>query len=112
MLQLIEVSIGMPAPVNLVWLDLKFRGLAAELVLSADRYSGRDLVERGIAARVVPEGEVLSAARDYADRLAAHPGRSLVAAKQTMRALDGIEHFGDRVKAAQATWREASGQYI
>ncbi|MEE8337927.1 MAG: enoyl-CoA hydratase/isomerase family protein [Dehalococcoidia bacterium] len=112
MLQLIEVSIGMPAPVNLVWLDLKFRGLAAELVLSANRYSGRDLVERGLAARAVPDGEVLSAARAYADRLAAHPRGSLVAAKQTMRALDGIEHFGDRVKAAQATWREASGQYI
>jgi enoyl-CoA hydratase/carnithine racemase len=111
-LQLIEVSIGMPAPVNLAWLDLKFRGLASELTLSADRYSGAELVERGLAKRVVADDAVLTEARAYADHLGAHPRRGLVAAKATMRALDGIENFGDRVKMAQAAWSDQSGQAI
>ncbi|HJM75265.1 MAG TPA: enoyl-CoA hydratase/isomerase family protein [Dehalococcoidia bacterium] len=111
-LQLIEVSIGMPAPVNLAWLDIKYRGIAPELVLSADRYSGPELVERGLAARVVADDAVLGEARAYADHLGAHPRRGLVAAKATMRALDGIENFGDRVKMAQAAWSADSGQAI
>ena len=111
-LQLIEVSIGMPAPVNLAWLDLKFRGLALELTLSADHYSGTELVERGLAKRVVADDEVLTEARAYADHLGAHPRRGLVAAKATMRALDGIENFGDRVKMAQVMWGETSGQAL
>jgi enoyl-CoA hydratase/carnithine racemase len=115
MLQLIEVSIGMPAPVNLAWIDIKFGGaIAAELTLSADRYSGRELVDRGLAARVVPDDDVLGEARAYADRLAAHPQRGLVAAKRTMRMLNGIDDFGARVEpppSAAASAPLAQGEY-
>ena len=110
-LQLIEVSIGMPAPVNLAWLDLKFgRAVALELALSSDRYGARELLARGLVARVEPDDRVLEEARAYADHLAAHPQAGLRAVKTTLWRLDAIEDFGERVRTAQAAWTEGEGR--
>ena len=110
-LQLIEVSIGMPAPVTLAWLDLKFgRAITLELALSSDRDGARELLERGLVARVEPDDRLLEEARAYADHLAVHPQAGLRAVKTTLWQLDAIEDFGERVRSAQAAWREGEGR--
>ena len=105
-----EVGMGMAAPLNTVWLELKFGvAKAIEFAAAGQPYSGRELAARGIALRSFPDDRVVEEARAYADLLAKNQPAAVAAVKQTIRRLCGVEEFRERVRRAQATRRETTG---
>lgn len=97
-----EVRMGMVAPINLVWLQFKFGyAKAMEFVVGGQPYTGRELVERGIAVLAAPDEDVLTEARAYADRLAENDPAAMARVKASLRALAGVEDFQSRLTAAQ-----------
>lgn len=70
-LHVAEAQVGIPAPMNVAWLELR-AGVAAtmELCLLAERVKGGRLRELGLAVRCVPDTEVVAEARRCADRVA------------------------------------------
>ncbi len=70
-LHVAEAQVGIPAPMNVAWLQLRAGAAATmDLCLLAERIPGPRLVEMGLAARCVPDADVVATARDVADRLA------------------------------------------
>lgn len=105
-LHVAEVKLGMAAPINVVWLQLKFGAARAlELAAGGQPYSGRALVERGIALRAVPDASALDEARAYADLAAQNRPQAVATVKQTLRMLNGVEDFRARIAAAQGIGR-------
>jgi enoyl-CoA hydratase/carnithine racemase len=97
-----EVKMGMQAPINLVWLQLKFGYAAAmELVVGGQPFSGGELVARGIAVKAVPDGEVVAEARAYADALAENDPAAMAGVKAALRKLTGIDDFQAHITAVQ-----------
>lgn len=97
-----EVGMGMMAPLNLLWLELKFGyAKATELVVGGQPYTGRELVERGLAVLAVPDEEALAAARAYADRLAENGPAAVAQVKSALRALAGVDDFRARLAQVQ-----------
>ena len=93
---------GMQAPINLVWLQLKFGYAAAmELVVGGQPFSGSELVARGIAVKAVPNGEVVAEARAYADALAENDPAAMAGVKAALRRLTGIQDFQAHITAVQ-----------
>ncbi len=88
-LHVAEAAIGMAAPMNIAWLQLKL-GMARvnELVMTARRVEGPELGRLGLA-RVVPDDQVLVEARALAASLAGHPGHPHAATKRVSAALLG-----------------------
>ena len=86
-LHVAEAQVGIPAPMNVAWLELR-AGVAAtmELCLLAERVPGRRLCELGLAARSVPDQEVLEEARRCADRVAELKANVHVATKRMVAA--------------------------
>lgn len=86
-LQVGEVRLGMAAPYNLAWLSLRHsEALMARVALAGDRLDGETLERLGIAARVVPDAEVLDAARAWCEELAGFPEGGLRRIKAGLRA--------------------------
>lgn len=66
-----EMLIGMGAPMNIAWLAHRHGlGRAVEMVLGAEPMGAADLYRLGMVHRVAPEGDVVTAARSVAARLA------------------------------------------
>ncbi len=94
-----EVRLGMPAAMNLAWLlERHPPAVAAQLVLTGRRFGGADLHRLGIALEVVPDDEVLEAARVLASEIAGCPpgsGRAMKRHLTVMAAPPGVG--GDRI---------------
>lgn len=88
----LEVAIGMLAPVNIAWLVSRYSwSLAAELALLAERVDADGLFRRGLTNEVVDDGEVLARATDRAERMAAFPVAAVAASRATLRDLSGVD---------------------
>jgi len=108
-LQVGEVQQGIGAPMNLAWLAARHsEAVAARLALTGERVAGDDLLRMGVAYAAVEDGDVLTAARELCDRLAAFPASGPAAIKKTLRTLSpgmtGAEWFP---KAAAANGRRS-----
>lgn len=79
------------------------RAVAAELLLTGDNISAERAYELGLVNAVVPAGEVVPAALDYAERIAANGPLGLAAVKELIRL--GVS---DPARARQrlAQWQE------
>jgi 2-(1,2-epoxy-1,2-dihydrophenyl)acetyl-CoA isomerase len=81
-----EVAMGMAAPMNLAWLQLRGgRKAITELALLGRRMSADWLERRGLVHAVVPDGEVVAAAQALAQELAGLPPQATALMKAQMR---------------------------
>lgn len=104
-LQVGEVQIGMAAPYNMAWLNLRFsEAVMAETVLLGDRVSGPRLAELGLATHSVPDDQVLIFATQLCERLADFPGNAPLKIKKAMRArlVESADEWFDRHTAVSA----------
>ena len=93
-LQVGEVQIGMAAPYNLAWLNLRFsEAQIASMVLLGERIDGPALVRSGIASRCVADDEVLTQAQGLAAQMAGFPSGSPSLIKSGLRAR--LDHDAD-----------------
>lgn len=84
-LQVGEVRQGMAAPYNMAWLRLRFsEHLAAQLTIPGRRFTGKELLSRGIAYRAPETIETVSEARELCAELASFPRDALIRIKTTM----------------------------
>ena len=82
-----EIQQGMAAPMNMAWLRLRHsEALAARVALIGDRIPGPDLVAFGLAHRAVADTDVVAAAHELAERLAAHDPDGVTRIKRSLRA--------------------------
>jgi enoyl-CoA hydratase/carnithine racemase len=100
-----EVRMGMAAPINTVWLELKW-GVAVgyRFALAGQPVTGPELVTLGVAVKSVPDGDVLEEARAYAATLAENDAWAMTTIKrgtQHLRGIEGAAAFEDRVTAVQ-----------
>ena len=81
------VNVGMVLDMGSTFLVPRLVGLrkAKELAFFGERVYGPEAVEIGLANRVVPGDELMGAAREWAERLAAGPTLSIGAIKLGMR---------------------------
>ncbi|HJM88982.1 MAG TPA: enoyl-CoA hydratase/isomerase family protein [Dehalococcoidia bacterium] len=97
-----EVRLGRLAPLNLIWLQLKFGAATAmEVVVGGQPFTGVELVARGIAVRVVADADVVTEARAYADAIAENDAGAMASAKATLRDLNGVDDFHALIVATQ-----------
>ncbi|HMO66049.1 MAG TPA: enoyl-CoA hydratase/isomerase family protein [Verrucomicrobiota bacterium] len=81
-----EVAMGMAAPMNLAWLQLRGgRQLITELALLGRRMSADWLYQRGLVHAVVPDADVVTAAMALATELAALPPQTTALMKAQIR---------------------------
>ncbi len=86
-IQVGEVQIGMAAPYNLAWLNLRFsEAVIAEVVLLGDRLKGADMLRLGLANQSVDDDRVLQAATEICERFADFPDGAPAKIKRGMRA--------------------------
>lgn len=89
-LQVGEVRMGMAAPMNLAWLQLRGgRQLLTELAVLGRRMDAAWMERRGLAHRVVPDADVAGAAREVAQELAALPAATVAHMKSEIRRFEG-----------------------
>ena len=70
-LQVGEVQIGMAAPYNMAWLNLRHgEAVIAQVTLVGDRIKGPELLRLGLATTCVPDAKVQEEAAALAKRLA------------------------------------------
>jgi enoyl-CoA hydratase/carnithine racemase len=101
--QVAEARMGMAAPVNTVWLMLKYgMARALEFGVGAQPYNGPALVQRGLALKSVPDADVLAEARAYADLLAANKPAGMAGVKNNIRLLSGVADFRELIASVQA----------
>jgi enoyl-CoA hydratase/carnithine racemase len=85
-LQVGEIQQGMPAPMNMAWLGLRFsEAVRARVALLGDRIHGPELLSLGIAYASVPDDEVVEAADELALKFAAHDPNGVSAIKRSLR---------------------------
>jgi 2-(1,2-epoxy-1,2-dihydrophenyl)acetyl-CoA isomerase len=93
-LQVGEVQIGMAAPYNMAWLNLRHSESAtAQITLIGDRIQGPELQRLGLATVCVEDAEVLRQATDLAKRMATFPAGTTAKIKRGMRAR--VTHSAD-----------------
>ncbi|MCY4658106.1 MAG: enoyl-CoA hydratase/isomerase family protein [Gammaproteobacteria bacterium] len=96
-LQVGEVRQGMAAPYNMAWLRLRFSEyIAAQLTISGRRYTGAELLNKGIAYAAPSTSDTVSAAREICAELASFPRDALQRIKTVMcayRPEDGSAWF-------------------
>ena len=108
-LQVGEVKQGMAAPYNMAWLRLRLsENTAAQLTLTGRRFAGSELASLGIAYAAVPDADVVPAARQLVEELAAYPDGALARIKTLLRAYNdtpadewfdrATRHTGPRVR--------------
>ena len=86
-LQVGEVQIGMAAPYNMAWLNLRHsEQVIAEVAFIGDRLSGTELVRLGLANESVADDQVLATARGLCQRMADFPVGTPQKIKVGMRA--------------------------
>lgn len=86
-LQVGEVQLGMAAPYNMAWFNLRHsEAVIAELTLIGDRIPGPELMRLGIAQRCVRDDVVLSETRALCERLASFPSGAPARIKRGIRA--------------------------
>ncbi len=86
-LQVGEVQIGMAAPYNMAWLNLRHsEAVIAQLTLVGDRVNGAELMRMGLATQCVDDAEVLTHATQLAKRMATFPAGTTAKIKRGMRA--------------------------
>ena len=98
-LQVGEVQIGMAAPYNMAWLNLRHsEAVAAQIALVGDRISGLELKRLGLATVCVADAVVLSEATALAKRMATFPAGTTAKIKRGMRArvTDSADDWFDR----------------
>lgn len=101
-LQVGEVRQGRPAPMNVAWLLARHSdAVARRVMLLGRRISGPELLQLGIAHAVVPDSEILVAARALAGELAEVSPQGIAGMKQLLRSLNGRD---------AASWFEAVAQ--
>lgn len=100
-----EVRMGMAAPINTVWLELKWGpGVGYRFALAGQPVTGPELVTLGIAVKSVPDEAVLDEARAYAATLAENDAWAMTTIKrsiQHLRGIEGAQAFEDRVTSVQ-----------
>ena len=104
-LQVGEVRQGRPAPMNVAWLLARYGdAVARRLMLLGRRVTGPELLQLGIAHAVVPDSEVLAAARALAAELAEVSPEGIAGTKRLLRSLNvrNAESWFDTVAAAAA----------
>lgn len=85
-LQVGEIQQGMPAPMNMAWLRLRYsEALAGRVTLLGDRLTGPQLVDLGMAYTSVPDDAVLTAVDELTERLAAHEPQGVLRIKTSLR---------------------------
>ena len=73
-MQVSEIQIGVPAPMNQAWLHLRHSPAVADhLTLRAERMSAAELLRLGVVTEVVADDAVLARANELGDRIAAFP---------------------------------------
>lgn len=88
-----EVERGMLAPINILWLTLRFSySLTQKLALLGERFTGKEVVEIGVADLCVSDDKVLAVSREMAKRLAGFESGNLQKLKQSIRS---AKQFGD-----------------
>jgi enoyl-CoA hydratase/carnithine racemase len=86
-LQVGEVQIGMAAPYNMAWLNLRHsEAVIAQVTLVGDRIKGPELLRLGLATTCVPDAQVQEQAAALAKRLAEFPQGTTRKIKRGMRA--------------------------
>lgn len=86
-LQVGEVQIGMAAPYNMAWLNLRHsEAVIAQVTLVGDRIAGPELLRLGLATTCVADDQVQDHAASLAQRLASFPSGTTRKIKQGMRA--------------------------
>lgn len=86
-LQVGEVQIGMAAPYNMAWLNLRHsEAVIAQVTLVGDRIKGPELLRLGLATTCVPDAQVETEAAALAKRLASFPAGTTSKIKRGMRA--------------------------
>lgn len=100
-----EVKMGMSAPINAVWLELKHSlATAYRFAVAGTRVEGPELVTLGVAVSAVADDAVLAEARSFAARLGENDPAAVARVRGTLLALRGVEGaqaFEERVLAAQ-----------
>ena len=85
-LQVGEVQIGMAAPYNMAWLNLRHsEAVIAQLTLVGDRINGAELMRLGLATECVADNQVVLKASELAQRLAGFPSGTTAKIKRGMR---------------------------
>ena len=98
-LQVGEVQIGMAAPYNMAWLNLRHsERVIAEVTLIGDRLSASEMVRLGLANAVVADDQVVSSAQALCQRFADFPPGTPQKIKLGMRARlsDSADAWFDR----------------
>ena len=86
-LQVGEVQIGMAAPYNMAWLNLRHsEAVIAQVTLVGDRIKGPELLRLGLATTCVPDAQVETEAVALAKLLACFPAGTTSKIKRGMRA--------------------------
>ena len=108
-LQVGEVRVGMAAPYNMAWLQLRqSEAVIARLTLTGRRFLGPELVQMGVAHESVPDERVLERARELTAELASYPDGAATRIKRLMRAyadVDADEWFDRATQQAGARVR-------
>lgn len=108
-LQVGEVRQGMAAPYNMAWLRLRFsEHLAAQLTIPGRRFTGQELLSKGIAYLAPETVDTVTEAKALCGELASFPSDALTRIKATMcayRPTTAMEWF-DRAT------RNASGNRV
>jgi enoyl-CoA hydratase len=98
-LHVAEAERGMPAPINIAWLMLRFEyAKAMRFAQLAERMYGDDLVHQGVALESVEDNQVLHRTREVADRLAGFELNTNIKMKAAMKAARGIDDFGRHIQ--------------
>jgi enoyl-CoA hydratase/carnithine racemase len=86
-LQVGEVQIGMAAPYNMAWLNLRHsEAVIAQVTLVGDRIAGPELLRLGLATQCVDDAQVIACATDLAKRMATFPSGTTSKIKRGIRA--------------------------
>lgn len=98
-LQVGEVQIGMAAPYNMAWLNLRHsEAVIAQVALVGDRVKGPELLRLGLATSCVPDAQVQEEAAALAKRMAGFPSGTTSKIKQGIRArlMETADQWFDR----------------
>ena len=98
-----EAEIGMPAPVNIAWLQFRFGyQQALHLTLLAERIYGDELVKKGMAMESVEEDQVVDRARSVGARLAGFDLTSNKRLKRAIKVAHGSVDFMQHIESVRS----------
>jgi len=93
-----EVNLGLAAPVNTLWLHVKYGpAKVLEFALAGQPTPGTELAARGLALKAVPDHRVVDEARAYCDLLAKNDPKAVAAIRARYRQLIGADDYATLV---------------